>query len=249
MSADLQAPTIKDWHKEKSNYMDIVDDDLMAAVFKCKLCSKKFTREYTLRMHIFVHFDIKEYECDVCHKRFAFKQYLREHRYIHTGERPYKCPYPGCDMRFRQRGKLSVHRKEHRIRLHNKKKLAYAASHPNSNPDDCKFEEEEFDDDRVFAIQIGTVDDLIPHMVKDNNMAPFVEGHVLPVPKKLQAMGIQVTTRVGHVPLQAANSLNYPYSTNFASCCNSMATTTKTTPKLSAPINSFYRGNISFCSM
>ncbi len=38
-------------------------------------------------------------------------QYLEEHEYTHTGEKPYVCGINGCAETFRQRGKLSIHKK------------------------------------------------------------------------------------------------------------------------------------------
>jgi hypothetical protein len=38
-------------------------------------------------------------------------QYLEEHEYTHTGEKPFVCGINGCPETFRQRGKLSIHKK------------------------------------------------------------------------------------------------------------------------------------------
>lgn len=39
---------------------------------------------------------------------------MKEHECIHTNSRPYVCGVNGCQMRFRQRGKLSLHRRKHK---------------------------------------------------------------------------------------------------------------------------------------
>jgi len=41
-------------------------------------------------------------------------RYLKEHVYIHTKDKPYTCGIGGCNKRFRQAGKLSLHRRTHK---------------------------------------------------------------------------------------------------------------------------------------
>ena len=38
---------------------------------------------------------------------------MKEHTYTHTKDRPYLCGVGGCEKRFRQAGKLSLHRRTH----------------------------------------------------------------------------------------------------------------------------------------
>eukprot|EP00357_Protocruzia_adherens_P024082 CAMPEP_0114998534 /NCGR_PEP_ID=MMETSP0216-20121206/15564_1 /TAXON_ID=223996 /ORGANISM="Protocruzia adherens, Strain Boccale" /LENGTH=183 /DNA_ID=CAMNT_0002363149 /DNA_START=114 /DNA_END=665 /DNA_ORIENTATION=+ len=87
-------------------------------LIKCHMpdCNKIFTRRYTFERHIQNHDKMKKHICSFCGKRFGLKQYLKEHIFIHTGEKPYLCPFKGCTKRFRQRGKLSIHKKHHRER-------------------------------------------------------------------------------------------------------------------------------------
>eukprot|EP00357_Protocruzia_adherens_P004413 CAMPEP_0115019300 /NCGR_PEP_ID=MMETSP0216-20121206/29356_1 /TAXON_ID=223996 /ORGANISM="Protocruzia adherens, Strain Boccale" /LENGTH=303 /DNA_ID=CAMNT_0002390733 /DNA_START=105 /DNA_END=1017 /DNA_ORIENTATION=+ len=75
-------------------------------------CGKFYTRIYTLNKHLPTH-GTRKHVCEECGKKFSLKQYLKEHKLTHTGERPYKCTYAGCTRTFRQRGKLSIHKKEH----------------------------------------------------------------------------------------------------------------------------------------
>eukprot|EP00347_Sterkiella_histriomuscorum_P003085 403365648 len=42
---------------------------------------------------------------------FSLPQYLEEHEYTHTGAKPFVCGINNCAETFRQRGKLSIHRK------------------------------------------------------------------------------------------------------------------------------------------
>lgn len=60
-----------------------------------------------------LHTDAKKYTCKICQRTFSLPQYLREHEYTHSKELPYVCGIAGCTMRFRQAGKLSLHRRTH----------------------------------------------------------------------------------------------------------------------------------------
>ena len=84
-------------------------------IFDCDYsgCQKAFTTRFSLRRHYLTHMGIKEHGCPYCKKRFSLSQYLKEHIYIHTGEKPFVCTHLGCGRRFRQAGKLSIHRKTH----------------------------------------------------------------------------------------------------------------------------------------
>lgn len=85
-----------------------------AMLFECDKCDKKFTTKFSLNRHLFIHTNEKKFKCRFCTKSFALYQYLREHECIHTNEKPYVCGVNGCEERFRQRGKLSLHRRKHR---------------------------------------------------------------------------------------------------------------------------------------
>mmetsp|Transcript_63919 Transcript_63919/g.73314 ORF Transcript_63919/g.73314 Transcript_63919/m.73314 type:complete len:305 (-) Transcript_63919:242-1156(-) len=78
-------------------------------------CGKMFKSRYTLRRHMLTHQEVKKHKCTFCDKRFALKQYLKEHLNIHTGETPFQCTHPGCGKRFKQAGKLSMHKKVHML--------------------------------------------------------------------------------------------------------------------------------------
>jgi hypothetical protein len=83
-------------------------------IFACETCDKKFTTKFSLNRHQLVHNNVKNFTCRFCPKKFALKQYLKEHECIHTNEKPYVCGVNGCQQRFRQRGKLSLHRRRHK---------------------------------------------------------------------------------------------------------------------------------------
>ena len=85
--------------------------------FKCDYgsCSRHYRTRFGLRRHYLTHLGIKQHECPYCEKRFALSQYLTEHINIHTGNKPFVCTYPGCNKKFRQAGKLSIHKKQHSL--------------------------------------------------------------------------------------------------------------------------------------
>ena len=76
-------------------------------------CTNKYKTKYSLKRHYLTHMGVKQYKCKFCDKRFSLSQYLQEHMYIHTGEKPFTCKFPGCGKKFRQAGKLSIHKKQH----------------------------------------------------------------------------------------------------------------------------------------
>jgi len=49
--------------------------------------------------------------CKQCNKGFTLLQYLEEHEFIHSGLKPFLCGVKGCTESFRQKGKLSIHKK------------------------------------------------------------------------------------------------------------------------------------------
>eukprot|EP00357_Protocruzia_adherens_P023372 CAMPEP_0114986004 /NCGR_PEP_ID=MMETSP0216-20121206/8188_1 /TAXON_ID=223996 /ORGANISM="Protocruzia adherens, Strain Boccale" /LENGTH=190 /DNA_ID=CAMNT_0002348397 /DNA_START=232 /DNA_END=804 /DNA_ORIENTATION=+ len=96
----------------EKDFMDIVvNPETNEKFHKCKRCGKLFTRNYSLKVHILGHLNIKRFECEICFKRFNSRQYLNDHLNIHSGARPYECPFPNCGQTFKQRAKLSVHRR------------------------------------------------------------------------------------------------------------------------------------------
>eukprot|EP00831_Metopus_contortus_P020751 TRINITY_DN19181_c0_g1_i1.p1 TRINITY_DN19181_c0_g1~~TRINITY_DN19181_c0_g1_i1.p1 ORF type:complete len:151 (-),score=18.50 TRINITY_DN19181_c0_g1_i1:213-623(-) len=86
-----------------------------AAVYPCpfKDCNKLFKSKFALKRHALIHSTDKPYPCPYCGKKFSLPQYMREHTYTHTQEKPYVCGVNGCQERFRQAGKLSLHRRTH----------------------------------------------------------------------------------------------------------------------------------------
>ncbi len=76
-------------------------------------CGKCFKTKFSMTRHGLVHSQEKNFVCEFCGKRFALLQYLKEHTNTHTSAKPYVCGVAGCQERFSQTGKLSLHRRTH----------------------------------------------------------------------------------------------------------------------------------------
>ena len=84
-------------------------------VYKCdmKECQKLFSSKFSLKRHYLIHLKVKPHKCSHanCTKAFSLPQYLEEHEYTHTRQKPFICNIGQCKETFRQRGKLSIHKK------------------------------------------------------------------------------------------------------------------------------------------
>ena len=85
------------------------------AIYPCNNagCGRLFKTKFALKRHLLVHTKDRSCVCRYCGKKFSLPQYMREHLYTHTREKPYVCGVAGCQERFRQAGKLSLHRRTH----------------------------------------------------------------------------------------------------------------------------------------
>ena len=75
----------------------------MVKMFKCDMkgCDKLFSTKFSLKRHIMIHVNKKNFVCSVCQKPFVLPQYLEEHEFTHTGAKPYICGIGGCLEAFR----------------------------------------------------------------------------------------------------------------------------------------------------
>ena len=74
-----------------------------------------------MNRHTLIHSPNKNYKYQYCDKEFTLKQYLKEHTFTHTKAKPYVYGVNDCIKRFKQTGKLSLHRrthKEYKVRGH-----------------------------------------------------------------------------------------------------------------------------------
>lgn len=85
------------------------------SIFQCTFqnCTKQFKTKFALKRHSLIHSSERDFKCSKCGKLFSLPQYLREHANTHTKDKPYVCGVGGCQERFRQAGKLSIHRRTH----------------------------------------------------------------------------------------------------------------------------------------
>ncbi|MDR3734208.1 MAG: C2H2-type zinc finger protein [Acidobacteriaceae bacterium] len=93
----------------------LTDNEDGDRLFVCTFpsCGKRFKTKFSMTRHGLVHSQEKNYVCEFCGKKFALLQYLKEHTNTHTSAKPYICGVAGCQERFSQTGKLSLHRRTH----------------------------------------------------------------------------------------------------------------------------------------
>lgn len=107
---------------------------------KCQHCDKIFDKQYSLKEHLKIHVNTKEFVCETCGHAYKTQQLLRKHKRTHnearrfecsecgqvlkstvtlklhlrthTGERPYSCHL--CEKRFVTQPSLIKHLRVHR---------------------------------------------------------------------------------------------------------------------------------------
>ncbi|XP_037555223.1 zinc finger protein 260 [Dermacentor silvarum] len=77
----------------------------------CHLCPARFTRNYSLVVHLRTHADDRQHGCDQCDKRFVTVSRLREHvRAAHSPHPTFGCKY--CPTKCSWRSSLTYHVKK-----------------------------------------------------------------------------------------------------------------------------------------
>ncbi|XP_072294038.1 uncharacterized protein [Eucyclogobius newberryi] len=90
--------------------------------YSCPVCSRGFTQKGNLRSHMAQHTGEKPFSCSQCDARFPIKRTLLRHMKLHTGERPYSCPY--CDKSFTRKEHVRLHMAVHTGQTTPKKRRA-----------------------------------------------------------------------------------------------------------------------------
>eukprot|EP00357_Protocruzia_adherens_P029447 CAMPEP_0115031158 /NCGR_PEP_ID=MMETSP0216-20121206/38349_1 /TAXON_ID=223996 /ORGANISM="Protocruzia adherens, Strain Boccale" /LENGTH=157 /DNA_ID=CAMNT_0002408719 /DNA_START=510 /DNA_END=983 /DNA_ORIENTATION=+ len=141
--------------------MDILPDKDYKKLYRCRICEKVMTREYSLKVHVLNHLNIKRFECEICHKKFNSKTYLSDHHNLHTGLTPYVCDIDNCGLKFRQRIKLCVHKRQ----VHN-----HMTRRTPNHIDSSKYSSVPRDNEGVDYIREATREAKLPEWVNRGNL-------------------------------------------------------------------------------
>lgn len=75
--------------------------------YACSVCSKSFTRIYSLRYHMAKHRDVRKFLCSKCGKAFHSANGLRQHSITHRDTAQFKCGF--CNKTYKSRQSLKEH--------------------------------------------------------------------------------------------------------------------------------------------
>ena len=81
-------------------------------ILYCDACSKAFNNPSSLVRHKYTHKELK-FKCSDCDQQFAFESNLQMHRVSHRTIPSHCCVYPNCQRKFKNKGDLMRHAKEH----------------------------------------------------------------------------------------------------------------------------------------
>ncbi|KAH7644280.1 zinc finger protein 62 [Dermatophagoides farinae] len=74
---------------------------------KCPQCDYSSVDKQTLKRHILIHSDEKNFHCNHCERRFRTNEALKDHQIIHLDQSPFRCQH--CTSRFRRSDYLKMH--------------------------------------------------------------------------------------------------------------------------------------------
>lgn len=98
----------------KSKSSLIKHRNLHTGAFTCGVCSKSFSSQVTLDIHVSNHEGLKTKDaiCNVCDKAFYDQSSLNKHvKTVHMDYKPYSCEH--CEMRFSERKTMTEHTRVH----------------------------------------------------------------------------------------------------------------------------------------
>ena len=86
-------------------------------ILYCDICTKAFNNPASLARHKYVHQDSK-FQCADCDQSFPFESTLKSHRVSHRTLASYSCLHGNCTKKFKNKGDLTRHVKEHDGTMH-----------------------------------------------------------------------------------------------------------------------------------
>ena len=96
-------------------------------ILYCETCSKAFNNPASLTRHCYSHKELK-FKCNNCDQSFAFESNLQTHRISHRTILTHCCMYPNCNKKFKNKGDLTRHAKEHNGIMHKRSDCSYENS-------------------------------------------------------------------------------------------------------------------------
>ena len=86
-------------------------------ILYCDVCTKAFNNPASLAWHKYVHQEAK-FKCDDCDQSFPFESSLKSYRVSHHTLPTFFCSHANCTRKFKNKGDLTRHVKEHDSVLH-----------------------------------------------------------------------------------------------------------------------------------